>query len=81
MCFFLASHVFSTFCSVVIEEIVNGQGFESTGVRQVKMLQFISWQWSQNAHQVNTMKNQNSLPYVRCFVTMVTQQKWSANGH
>ena len=22
------------------------------------------WQWSQNVHQVNTMKNQNSLPYV-----------------
>ena len=27
------------------------------------------------------MKNHNSLPYVSCFVTMVTQQKRSANGH
>ena len=44
------------------------------------MVQFC-WQWSQNAHLVNTMKNQNSLPYVRCIVTMVTQQKRSANGH
>ena len=33
------------------------------------------WQWSQNVHLVHTMKNQNSFPYMRCFVTMVTQQK------
>ena len=43
------------------------------------MIQFC-WRWSQNVHQVNTMKNQNSLPYVRCFVTTVTQQERSANG-
>ena len=41
------------------------------------MLQFC-WQWSQNVHQVNTMKNyvstiqiQNSLLYVACFGNMV----------
>ena len=46
---------------VVFEEKVKGQIFGSTGVKQVKMIQFC-WQWSQNDHQVNTMKNQNSLP-------------------
>ena len=51
-----------------------GQIFGSTGVKQVKMIQFC-WQWSQNVPHVNTMKNQNSLPYVRYFVTMVTQKK------
>ena len=65
---------------VVFEGKVKGQFFVSTGVKQVKMIQFC-WQWSQNVHLVNTMKNQNSLPYVRCIVTMVTQQKRSANGH
>ena len=59
---------------VVIEGRVKGQIFGSTGVKQVKMIQFC-WQWSQNIHLVNTMKNQDSLPYVRCFVTMVTQKK------
>ena len=58
---------------VVIEGKVKGQIFGSTGVKQVKMIQFC-WQWSQNVHLVNTMKNQKSLPYVRCFDTMVTQQ-------
>ena len=43
---------------VVIEEKVKGQMFGSTGVMQVKMIQFC-WQLSQNNHQVNTMKNQN----------------------
>ena len=57
-----------------------GQIFGSTRAKQVKMIQFC-WQWSWNVYLVNTMKNQNSLPYVRCIVTMVTQQKWSANGH
>ena len=38
-------------------------------------------QWSQNVHKVNTMKNQNSLPYVRYCVTMATQQKQSAKGN
>ena len=69
---------------VVIKEKVKGQVFGSTGVKQVKMLQFC-WQWSQNVRLVNTIKNRNSLTYVRCFVTMVTQQRWlvtwSANGH
>ena len=65
---------------VVIEGKVKGQIFGSTGVKQVKMAQFC-WQWSQNVHLVNTMKNQNSLPYVRCFVTMVAQQKRSVHGH
>ena len=60
----------TTYRFVVIEEKVKCQIFGSTGVKQVKMLQSC-WQWSQNA-QVNTMKNQISLPYVRCFVTMVT---------
>ena len=69
-----------TYRFVVIKGKVRGQIFGSTGVKQVKMVQFC-WQWSQNVHLVNTMKNQNSLPYVRCFVTMVTQQKRSANGH
>ena len=69
-----------TYRFVVIEGKVNGQNFGSTGVKQVKMIQFC-WQWSQNVHLVNTMKNQNSLPYVRWFVTMVMQQKRSANGH
>ena len=48
------------------------------------MLQ-VCWQWSQNVHQVKSIKNENSLPYVRCFVTMVTQQRRSppqkTNGH
>ena len=70
----------TTYRFVVIKEKVKGQIFGSTGVKQVKMVKFC-WQWSQNVHQVNTMKNQNSLPYLRCFVTMVTQQKRSANGH
>ena len=67
-----------------IGEKVKGQVFGSTGVKQVEMLKFC-WQWSQNVHQVNTIKNQNSLSYVRCFVTMVmpwvTLQRRSANGH
>ena len=63
-----------TYHFVVIEEKARGQIFGSTGVKQVNMLQFC-WQWSQNVHQVNTMKEQNSLPYVRCLVTMVMQQK------
>ena len=70
----------TTYRFVVIEGKVKGQFFGSTGVKQAKMVQFC-WQWSQSAHLVNTMKNQNSLPYVRCIVTMVTQQKRSANGH
>ena len=72
----------TTYCfvHVVIEEKVKGQIFGSTCVKLVKMLQFC-WQWSQNVHLVNTIKNQNSLPYVRCFVTMVTQQRRAANGH
>ena len=61
---------------VVIEEEVEGQDFGSTGVKHVIMLQ-ICWQWSQNVRQVNSIENQNSLPLVRCFVTMVTQQRWS----
>ena len=69
---------------VVIKEKVKGQVFGIIGVKQVKMLQFC-WQWSQNVRLVNTIKNRNSLTYVRCFVTMVTQQRWlvtwSANGH
>ena len=65
---------------VVIEERVKGQVFASTGMKQVQMLQFC-WQWSQNVHQVNTIKNQHSLPHVKCFVTVVTQQRRSANGH
>ena len=69
-----------TYPFVVIEGKVKGQNFGSTGVKQVRMIQF-GWQWSQNVHLVNTMKNQNSLLYVRCIVTMVTQQKRSANGH
>ena len=69
-----------TYHFVVIEGKVKGQIFGSIGVKQVKMIQ-VCWQWSQNYHLVNTMKNQNSLPYVRCFVTMVTQQKRSVNGH
>ena len=63
---------------IVIEENVRGKIFSYTGVKQIRMLQFC-WQWSQNVHQVNTIKNQNSLPCVRCFVTMVTQQRRSAN--
>ena len=55
---------------------VKDQVFGSTGVKQVKMPKFC-WQWSQNVHQVNTIKNQNSLTYVRCFVTMVMQQRRS----
>ena len=47
---------------------IKGQIFGSTAVKQVKMIQF-GWQWSQNVHLINAMKNQNSLPYVRCFVT------------
>ena len=70
--------LFTTYRFVVIEEKVKGQIFGSTGVKQLKMVRFF-WQWSQNFHQVNKMKNQNSLSYVRCFVTMVTQQKRSAN--
>ena len=70
----------TTYRFVVIEGKVKGQIFGSTGVKQVKLIQFC-WKWSQNVHLVNTMKNQNSLTYVRCFVTMVTQQKRSANGH
>ena len=68
-----------TYRFIVIEEKVKGQIFGSTGIKQVKMIQFC-WQWSKNV-QVNTMKNQNSLPYVRCSVTMVTHQKRSASGH
>ena len=72
----------TTYRFVIIEEKVKGQIFGSTDVKQVKTLQFC-WQWSQNVHQVNTNKNQNNLPYVSCFLTtcMVTQQRWSANGH
>ena len=70
----------STYHFVVIEGKVKCQIFGSTGVKQVKMIQFC-WQWCQNVHLVNTMKNQKSLPYVRCFVTVVTQQKRSANGY
>ena len=70
----------TTYRFVVIEEKVKGQIFGSTGVKQVKMIQ-LCWHWSQNVHQVNTMKNQNSLSYERCLVTMVTPQKRSADGH
>ena len=70
----------ATYRFVIIEGKVKGQIFDSTGVKQVKMIQFC-WQWSQNVHLVNTMKNQNSFPNERCFVAMVTQQKRSANGH
>ena len=49
-----------TYRFVVIEEKVKSQIFGSTGVKQVKMIEFC-WQWSQNVHLVNTMKNQNSL--------------------
>ena len=62
---------------VVIEENVKGQIIGSAGVKRVEMLQSC-WQWSQNVHQVSTIKkskNQNSLPYVRCFGTMVTYSK------
>ena len=64
----------TTYRFVVIEEKVNGQIFDSTGVQ-------FCWQWSQNVHPVNTIKNRNSLLYVRCFVAMVTQQRRSANAH
>ena len=60
-----------------------GQVFASIEVKQVKMLQFC-WQWSQNIHQVNTMKIQNSLPYVRCFgyaAKMVSQWTLSFSLH
>ena len=45
---------------------------QSTGVKQVKTLQFC-WQWSLNVHQVNAIQIQKSLPYVVCLVNMVMQ--------
>ena len=60
-----------TYRFVVIKEKVKGQVFGSTGVKQVKMPP-ICWQWSQNVHQVNTIKNQNSLPYVRCLMASLS---------
>ena len=42
------------------------------------MLQF-GWQWSQNVHLVNTIKNLNSL--LRCLSTMVMQQRRSMTTH
>ena len=44
------------------------------------MFQFC-WQWSHYVYLVNTIKNQNCLLYVRCFITMVVQQKRSAGNH
>ena len=46
-----------TYHFLVIEEKVRGQNFGSTGVKQVKMLQFC-WQWSQYARLVNTIQIQ-----------------------
>ena len=60
---------------IVIEEKVKGQIFGSTGVKQVKMLQFC-WQWSQNACLVNTIQIQNSFLCVACFGNMV--MKWES---
>ena len=57
---------------VVIKEMVRGQFFDSTGVKQVKMIQFC-WQWPQNARLVNTIQIQNSLLCVACFGYMVMQ--------
>ena len=57
---------------VVIDEEVRGQFFGSTGVKQVKMLQFC-WQKSQNDRLVNTIQIQNSLLCVACFSNMVMQ--------
>ena len=49
----------TTYRFIVIEEKVRGQIFVSTGVKQVKMLQFC-WQWPQNACLVNTIQIQDS---------------------
>ena len=57
---------------VVIEEKVKGEDFGSLEVKYVKMVQFC-WQWSQNAHIVNTIKIQNDLLYVACFFNKVLQ--------
>ena len=57
---------------IVIDEEVRGQFFGSTGVKQVKMLQFC-WQKSQNDRLVNTIQIQNSLLCVACFGNMVMQ--------
>ena len=57
---------------IVIIEMVRGQFLGSTGVKQVKMLQFC-WQWPQNACLVNTTQIQNSLLSVACFSNMVMQ--------
>ena len=59
-----------TYRFVVIKEKVRGQNFGSTGVKQVKMLQFCR-QWSQNAGLVNTIQIQNSLLCVACVGNMV----------
>ena len=61
---------------VVIEEKVKGKIFGSryrgqTGKNAPILLAMVS-----NVYQVNTIKSQNSLPCVRCFVTMVMQQRW-----
>ena len=62
----------TTYRFVVIEEKVRSQLFGSTGVKQVKMIQFW-WQWSQNARLVNTIQIQNSLLCAACFCNMVMQ--------
>ena len=62
----------TTYRFVVIEEKVRGQFFGSTGVKQVKMVQFC-WQWSQNARLANAIQIQNSLLCVACFGNMVMQ--------
>ena len=50
----------TTYRFIVIEKKVRGQIFVSTGVKQVKMLQFC-WQWPQNACLVNTIQILDSL--------------------
>ena len=55
--------LFTTYSFVVIEEKVKGHIFGSTGVKQVKKLQFC-WQWSQNARLVYTIQIQNSLLFM-----------------
>ena len=64
--------IYTTNRYVVIDKKVKGQVFGSTGVKQVKMLQFC-WQWSQNARLVNIFQIQNSLSYVVCFINIVTE--------
>ena len=44
------------------------------GGQKSKLVRFCS-KWSQNVPLVKTFSEKNSLPYLRCFVTMVTRQK------